>query len=125
MLSFLLLLILQMVLATATTTIVTDHDGFANSDKNNVVVVTTTKRVGVIVSDGFELLDALGPYEALKEVQEHYYQKIDIRKRIWNDNSDSGIRCSKGNLEVKVVLASFQKDSVTSPPLHGSCRNGV
>ena len=94
-----------MIIATAT--IATDH---GNSDHNPL----TTKRVGVIVSDGFELLDALGPFEALKEVQERYYQKINISQRTWDADSDSGIRCSKGTLEVKVVLASFQNDSVTS-----------
>jgi hypothetical protein len=43
----------------------------------------TTKRVGVILSQGFELLDAMGPYEALKEVQEHYYSSVDIEHRRW------------------------------------------
>jgi len=70
------------------------------------------KRVGVVVSDGFELLDALGPFEALKQVQGHYYASIDIRNRRWDREGASGIQCSNGDLEVEVVLASFRTSAV-------------
>jgi transcriptional regulator GlxA family with amidase domain len=77
--------------------------------------------VGVIVSQGFELLDALGPYEALKEVQEHYYSKVDIEHRRWKNDADSGIQCNNNNnsgdrttLVVEVYLASFETNSVRS-----------
>ena len=49
------------------------------------------KRVGVVIAPGFELLDALGPYETLKEVQEGYYTQIDIDNHTWG--TPTGIAC--------------------------------
>ena len=46
----------------------------------------------------------MGPYEALKEVQEHYYESIDIKHRKMVDKGKSGIEC---NLQVETILASF------------------
>jgi len=88
----------------------------ANNDVNNdsAVASPSIKRVGVIISDGFELLDALGPFEALKEVQGHYYEVIDIQNRRWDETNGSGIQCAGGTLEVEAVLASFQTSSVTA-----------
>eukprot|EP00535_Pseudo-nitzschia_heimii_P010909 CAMPEP_0197195574 /NCGR_PEP_ID=MMETSP1423-20130617/31415_1 /TAXON_ID=476441 /ORGANISM="Pseudo-nitzschia heimii, Strain UNC1101" /LENGTH=62 /DNA_ID=CAMNT_0042649241 /DNA_START=89 /DNA_END=274 /DNA_ORIENTATION=+ len=60
--------------------------------------------IAVLVSDGFELLDAMGPYEALKEVQNRYYSSVDLKHRTWiDDGSDSGIQCHRGNLDLRVV----------------------
>ena len=95
------------------------------SPSTSVPSIAKLKRVGVIVSQGFELLDALGPYEALKEVQEHYYSKVDIEHRRWKNDADSGIQCNNNSnnnnnsgdrttLEVEVYLASFETNSVRS-----------
>ena len=116
------------------------HSNPSTSTTSTTTTKRKRKRVGVIVSQGFELLDALGPYEALKEVQEHYYSNVDIEQRTWKKDGDSGIQCNSNNnnnnynndnnggdsatatttttatthLEVEVYLASFETNSVQS-----------
>ena len=59
----------------------------------SVAAASTIKRVGVVIAPGFELLDALGPYETLKEVEEGYYTQIDIANRTrWTAVESIGAR---------------------------------
>jgi len=89
-----------------------ENDKIQQDDSNNKQLMN----IAVLVADGFELLDAMGPFEALKEVQNRYYKTIDLKRHtgIDDDNFDSGIRCRNGTLDIKVVLASFGKKTVVS-----------
>ena len=71
----------------------------------SVAAASTIKRVGVVIAPGFELLDALGPYETLKEVEEGYYTQIDIANRTWG--TPTGIACADGELNVTAALVAF------------------
>ena len=55
---------------------------------------------GVGLPAPIELLDALGPYETLKEVEEGYYTQIDIANRTWG--TPTGIACADGELCMSV-----------------------
>ena len=109
---FNMLFFLVLILQAATLGIARAGSNSSISNSNGAAV--TTKRVGVVISDGFELLDAMGPFETLKEVEERYYSQIDLPNRRWDKEKDSGIQCSGGRLEIKVHLASFKTDPVKS-----------
>ena len=70
------------------------------------------KRVGVLVADGFEMLDALGPYETLKEVQNRYYRKINLTDHAWGERG--GIQCDGGRTAVSVEFAASGDGSVAA-----------
>jgi len=108
---FKLLLIEQFIMVQAGNMIRSANDYYQSQPKNDEILI---KRVAVVLAPNFEMLDAMGPYEAFKEVQEHYYSLIDIDKHIFGHGT--GIQCSDGDVEVEVVFAAsfFDKNDDSS-----------
>lgn len=80
---------------------------------SNVTAAIRVQKVGVVIAPGFEMLDALGPYETLKEVQQKYYSQIDIHRRTWGTPMDIKCADEHGELEITVeFVATFTFASV-------------
>lgn len=79
------------------------------------------KKVGVVLAPSFEMLDAMGPYETFKEVQNKYYAYVNLDKHAFEDKPTGSIQCSGGALRVEVqFVAAFSGPNGTPEPISSS-----
>lgn len=78
------------------------------------VAAVRVERVGVLLAPGFEMLDAMGPYEALKEVENRYFSNIDVAARTWIAPEKSDVRCAGGETEISVEFLAKSAAAVAS-----------
>ena len=76
------------------------------------------KRVGVVIANGFEMLDAIGPFEVFKEIENTYFAHVNLASQTWSDTAlQPGIQCSADGgppLHVEVELVADSLTPVTS-----------
>jgi len=76
------------------------------------------KRVGVVIANGFEMLDAIGPFEVFKEIEKTYFAHVNLASQTWSDTAlQPGIQCSADGgppLHVEVEMVADSLTPVTS-----------
>ena len=72
------------------------------------------KRVGVVIANGFEMLDAIGPFEVFKEIENTYFAHVNLTSQTWSDTAlQPGIQCSADGGPPLHVEVEWVADSLT------------